>query len=106
MVATHSHKSRIIHFSAAYFVDRDDWHYYYIIGLEDNPKMIYIVDFAKHERVAEIAYMGDLDAVIGDVEHSNGYLYVLMPYTKTINVYKLRECHELGHCFLEFQITA
>jgi len=44
--------------------------------------------------------------VIGDVENSNGYLYVLMPYIKTINVYKLSSCHEFGSCELEFQIDA
>jgi hypothetical protein len=59
VVRTYNHSSRIRSFSSHYFLDQEDWNYFYIIVFETQNKIVHIYDFLRQTLIAEITYTGD-----------------------------------------------
>lgn len=67
--------------------------------------MVNIYDYTRKSKIAEITYKGDYEAEITSVASSNGFLYVLRKYAKTIDVYNLAQCALYSTCTPDFSIT-
>ncbi len=50
--------------------------------------------------------MGGYEAQIASVSSSNGFLYVVRNFVKTIDVFSLSKCEEYSVCRPEFSITS
>jgi hypothetical protein len=72
---------------------------------EGENKAIYIYDFTANKLVAEIVYQGDYEAEVTQIATSNGFLYALRKYAKTIDVYSLSKCIEFSTCKPDFSIS-
>jgi len=102
---TYNHSSRIRTFASSYFTDQEGWNYYYSIVFEGQNKVAHIYDFGRQQLIAEITYQGDYEAEITNIASSNGFLYVLRKYAKTIDVFSLAKCAEFSTCKPDFSIT-
>lgn len=109
VAATYSHTGRIDQFATAIFNFDQEWRYYYIWTLStatktvDSINTVYIIDFIKHQRLATIELPKGYEGYVGDIATSNGILFLLLPYMKTILAYRLDECIE-ATCKLSFSI--
>lgn len=100
---TQSFRYKINSFTSVPFMMAGAFHLYYAITLQGS-NAVYLHDNG-HDRIGTIQFPDGYDGIIGDIEASNGFLYVCLPYIKTINVYKMSKC-ENHHCPIEFQIDA
>lgn len=105
VVRTYNHTSRIRSFTSSFFRDQQGWNYFYSMVFEGQNKVIHIYDFMRQLLIAEITYQGDYDAEITSIASSNGFLYALRKYAKTIDVYNLATCADYSTCKPDFSIT-
>lgn len=103
--ASYSHTGKIGKFTTSYFREYLEYKYYYIWTLENAPNIIYIIDFIKHQRVATIELPTGYEGQVGSIKSSNGILYVVLPYMKTILAYHLNRCVDFV-CPLSFTIDS
>ena len=87
---TQSYRHRVHSFTSVPFMNQGTFHLYYAITLE-NTNAVYIHDNG-HDRIAALEYPDGFEGKIGDIEASNGFLYVCFPNLKTIRVYKMAKC--------------
>ena len=79
-------------FTTAYFTDKRGYKYFYVFVFKNAPNVVRVIDYEKgHKLIALITYDHAYDYVT-EVASSNGYLYVLRSFKKTIDVYSLKKC--------------
>ena len=89
-VVTQSYRHRIKSFTSVPFLKGAQFNLYYAITLEET-NSVYIHS-NEHDRIATLEFPTGFEGKIGDVEASNGFLYICFPYIKTIRVYKISRC--------------